>query len=225
MTTHRFGQCAAALLLGASLLGACSSYSQSQPTSRLYPVTVAESTERLELYSRPDGLSLSARDHSAVAQFVQTYAMNGTGPIFINRPAGYENGLGIQATDRLLKTVMAEVGLPPGAVEVGQYHARPGDPAPVVVSYKTLRTVPQDCHGSYDQFDLRSNGVHDGFGCFASANMAAMISDPRQLIAPLPGGVPNAQRRQVIYDRYIQGQSTAADRPAGQIQSSQNTGG
>jgi len=43
-----------------------------------------------------------------------------------------------------------------------------------------------------------------------SANLAAMITDPRQLLEPYAAGRPNAQRRQVIYDKYIQGEPTAA---------------
>ena len=38
-----------------------------------------------------------------------------------------------------------------------------------------------------------------------------MVTDPRQLLEPYAPGTPNAQRRQVIYDRYIEGQPTAAE--------------
>lgn len=56
-----------------------------------------------------------------------------------------------------------------------------------------------------------NNQPHKTFGCFHSANLAAMITDPRQLLEPYAPGTPNAQRRQVIYDRYIEGQPTAAE--------------
>ena len=224
--TKRHISVTAIAIAGAALgLSACSTVAPQHPTHLLNPVTVAESVERLELYARPDGLSLSARDQSAVNAFLAQYAAIGTGGIYINRPAGHEGGLGVQATDRMLQTAMASAGLNPAAAQGGEYYVRPGDPAPVVVSYKTLRTVPQDCMRQVDLSDTRSNGVTSNFGCVASANMAAMIQDPRQLIAPLPRGVPNAQRRQVIYDRYIQGQATGAARPAGQEQSSQESGG
>ena len=211
------------LTAAAAVLSACSTMAQPRPTAALHPVTVAETIERLELYARPDGLSLSARDRTAVAAFMQGYAASGNGALFINRPAGHMNGLGVQATDQLLSGIMREVGVSPSAAQAGEYLVRPGDPAPVVVSYATLRTVPQDCSSYGDMGDMRSNGVHPDFGCFHRANMAAMISDPRQLIAPLPQGVSNAQRRQVIYDRYIKGESTAAERPENQIQTSQET--
>lgn len=208
----------------ASVLGACSHNSQGVPTHRLHPTVVAESVERLELYARPNGMSLSARDHTAVAQFLQTYAASGTGPIFINRPASHRGGLGVMETDRLLRTVMADVGLDPRVAESGEYHVAPGNPAPVVVTYKTLRTVRQDCTYTQDVANAANNGVRPGFGCFMSANLAAMIADPAQLIAPLPNGTPNAQRRQVVYDKYIKGEPTAAARPDGQRQNSRSNG-
>jgi len=49
------------------------------------------------------------------------------------------------------------------------------------------------------------------FGCFQSANLAAMVTDPRQLLEPYAAGTPNPQRRQVIYDKYINGETTAAE--------------
>ena len=212
-------------LFGAAALAltACSTASQPTPTFRMNPTVVAESVERLELYARPDGLSLSARDASAVADFLRAYAATGNGPIYINRPAGHGGGLGVRDTDMLLTKTMRGVGLDPSVAQSGEYYARPGDPAPVVVSYATLRTVPQDCATLGSIADVRNNAPHAAFGCSQSANLAAMIGDPRQLIAPMPQGSPNAQRRQVIYDKYIQGESTGAQTPRGQRQSSQST--
>jgi pilus assembly protein CpaD len=88
-----------------------------------------------------------------------------------------------------------------------------------------LRAVSQDCSSQSDLSVTYRNSVTPEFGCFASANLAAMISDPRQLIEPYATQSPNAQRRQVVYDRYIQGTSTASERPEGQQQSSQQAGG
>ena len=220
MTTLRI---LAGTLAATAVLAGCETSSQTIPTHRLNPAVVAESVERLELYSRPNGLSLSARDRSAVAQFVSDYARAGAGPIHINRPAGFGNGLGVQETDQLLRLVMAEVGVDPRAAQTGEYYVRPGDPSPVVVSYKALRTVPQDCGMLQSITSAGGTGVRPGFGCFASANLAAMIDDPRQLLGPLPAGTPNAQRRQVIYDKYIKGEETGAVRPEEQKINSQRS--
>lgn len=196
-----------------------------EPTHRMNPVKVAESVERLELYARPDGLELSQRDEYAVAAFLDAYRAQGSGPIYINRPASAANSQGVRDTNALVDRLMSRAGISLATAQAGTYHTRPGDPAPVILSYRTLRAVPQDCANLLSLHDTHMNSVTPEFGCFASANLAAMISDPRQLIEPYTTQSPNAQRRQVVYDRYIEGVSTASERPEGQRQSSQESGG
>lgn len=216
---------ALALAAPALLSGCLQGGTLSEPTHRLHPVKVAESVERLELYARPDGLELSQRDEFAVSAFLEAYAAQGSGPIYINRPASAAHTQGIRQTDALIDRLMSRNGIHLGSAQSGTYYSRPGDPAPVVISYRTLRAVPQDCSSQSDLSVTHRNSVTPEFGCFASANLAAMITDPRQLIEPYAMQAPNAQRRQVVYDRYIEGQSTASQRPEGQQQSSQQAGG
>jgi len=200
--------CAAAALLG---LSGCAAPSMSfKPTQLRNPIKVAESIERLELYTRPNGLELSARDKLAVAQFLDGYGRAGEGPLFVNRPANSVSGLGTQQAEAVIRGLMVQGGLNPNSVQTGQYASNPGAPAPVVVSYRTLRAIPEDCLAMGSLIDTYSNQPQGGFGCFQSANLAAMITDPRQLLEPYASGQPNAQRRQVIYDRYIEGEPTAA---------------
>jgi len=174
------------------------------------PIKVAESIERLELYTRPNGLELSARDKLAVAQFLDGYGQAGEGPLFVNRPSNAVSGLGTQQAEAVIRGLMTQGGLNPSSLQTGQYASRPGAPAPVVVSYRTLRAIPENCNNMGSLTNTYSNQPHIGFGCFQSANLAAMITDPRQLLEPYAAGQPNAQRRQVIYDRYIQGETSAA---------------
>lgn len=180
------------------------------PTHLRNTVNVAESIERLELYTRPNGMELSARDKLAVAQFLDGYARSGDGELHINRPASAIFGLGTQQAEAVVRGLMAQGGLNPNAVKTGSYPSRPGAPAPVIVSYRTLRAIPQDCRSLGSLTNTYANQPHDNFGCFQSANLAAMITDPRQLLEPYASGQPNAQRRQTIYDKYIQGEPTAA---------------
>lgn len=212
---------AATMTLSACLQGG----HQIQPTHRMNPVKVAESVERLELYARPNGLELSQRDEQAVSAFMRAYAADGSGPLYINRPEAAMQTAGVSQTNALLDRLMSHSGVNPMTAQSGTYYTRPGDPAPVILSYRTLKAVPQNCAYQGDLSLTHTNGVTPEFGCFASANLAAMISDPRQLLEPYPTQAPNAQRRQVVYDRYIQGVSTASERPEGQQQSSQQAGG
>lgn len=192
-------------------LSACAVPSQTHaPTHLRNTVNVAESIERLELYTRPNGMELSARDKLAVAQFLDGYARSGDGALYINRPASAISGLGTKQAEAVIRGLMVQGGLNPNSVQTGQYMSKPGAPAPVVVSYRTLRAIPQNCAELGSLSNTYSNQPHGNFGCFQSANLAAMISDPRQLLEPYASGLPNAQRRQAIYDKYIEGEPTAS---------------
>lgn len=192
-------------------LSACAAPAIShKPTQLRNPIKVAESIERLELYTRPNGLELSARDKLAVAQFLDGYGRSGEGPLYVNRPVSALSGAGTRQAEAVIRTLMAQGGMNPGAVQIGQYASAPNAPAPVVVSYRTLRAIPANCQRLGNLTDTYSNQPRDGFGCFQSANLAAMVTDPRQLLEPYASGQPNAQRRQVIYDKYIEGVTTAA---------------
>lgn len=198
-------------------LSACATPSPSfEPTSKRNPITVAESIERLELYTRPNGLELSARDKLAVAQFLDGYRNSGDGPLYMNKPAGALSGIGTQQAEAVIRGLMRDSGIHPGAMQQGQYQSSPNSPAPVVISYRTLRAIPQKCGQWDDLMDAYNDQPHSGFGCFQSANLAAMVSDPRQLLEPYAAGNPNAQRRQVVYDKYIAGDLSAAEFPSRQ---------
>lgn len=180
------------------------------PSQLMHPVQVAESIERLELYTRPDGLELSARDKLAVAQFLDGYRNRGDGPLYMNKPSAAMSGLGTSQADQVIRGLMAQNGLNPSALQSGSYQSAPGAPAPVVVSYRALRAIPQDCRGMSNIANTYNNQPQSNYGCFMSANLAAMITDPRQLLEPYAQGTPNSQRRTVVYDKYIQGDTTAA---------------
>jgi len=197
---------------------ACSTPTSSgPPTIFKHKVQVAESIERLELYTRPTGLELSARDQVAVNQFLQAYAQQGEGPLYINVPAASAQGLGSQQAQAVIRQSLSRIGFRGAAVQTGQYQSPYGTPAPVVVSYRTLKTIPQDCRNIGDLTNTYNNQPNPNFGCFQTANLAAMIGDPRQLIQPYEMTVPDSQRRQTIYDKYIRGENPASALPDRQV--------
>lgn len=199
------------------VLSACSTPQNSYPPfSVRNPIQVAETVERLELYSRPEGMSLSARDEDAVASFLQTYGQFGDGPLYVNAPNRPNAGAGIAQTHGLLSKLMGQVGLSQARVETGQYHAANRGPAPIIVSYRRLKTLPQDCRSLGNMTMTYTNQPYENFGCSANANLAAMIEDPRQLLEPYAQTPPVMQRRSTVYDKYIQGENPASEQPARQ---------
>ena len=101
----------ACLLISGLGLAACATPNETFPPTQLRnSINVAESIERLELYTRPNGLELSARDELAVAQFLDGYARSGEGALYINRPANAVSGLGTQQAEAIIRGLRHKAG-------------------------------------------------------------------------------------------------------------------
>lgn len=201
-----------------TMMSACSTAQQTiAPNHTRYPIEVAESIERLELYTRPNGLELSARDTDAVALFLSGFQRHGSGQVLVNIPSNASRGMGAQQAESLIRNMIMQGGMAPNVVRTAQYNVHPQAPAPVIVSYKSLKTMPRTCDSMGSLLWTGSNQATASYGCSQSANLAAMIQDPRQLIEPLPYGVPSAQRRMQVYDKYIEGEATSSEFPSRQV--------
>jgi len=203
-------------LAGVSLAG-CSMYQSSYaPTDQRNKITVAETIERMELYVQPTGLNLSARDQDALSDFLYQYARDGQGPLYMNIPSNAASGMGVSQANAAIASRLQGMGIAGGNVQTGQYNARSGVNAPVVVSYRRLTTAPIDCQMGASLTHTSTNQPYQNFGCAQTANLAAMIDDPRQLLAPYDMGNSSVERRVTVIGKYAAGEPTGATRPEGQ---------
>jgi len=199
------------------LVSGCTMYQPSYgPTSLRNKVTVAETVERLELYVGQAGLHLSARDQDAVGDFIGQYSTSGEGPLYINVPANGLNTHGVTQANSVIRSLMERYGMSGANLQSGQYAAAPGALAPVIVSFRRLATVPIDCQQGASLTHTSNNQPYGNFGCAQTANLAALIDNPRQLLSPYPLDNASSVRRTTVLDRYIAGEATATPRPAGQ---------
>jgi pilus assembly protein CpaD len=193
-------------------LSGCTTYKPSfAPSVLRNKVTVTESVERLELYASQAGLQLSARDETAVGAFISQYASSGQGPLYVNVPSNGANSPGVEQAHSILKNYLGRMGLGAANVQTGQYKVAMGALAPVVVSYRRLTTAPIDCSQGASLTHTSNNQAYGNFGCAQTANLAALIDNPMQLLAPY--GIDNAYatRRMTVIDKYNAGEVTASE--------------
>ena len=198
-------------------MGACSTYQSSVgPTITRNKITVAETVERLELYAGSAGLHLSSRDQDAVADFLSGYANSGEGPLYMNVPSSAMGSQGVQQAQSVVSSFLSRLGMSGAAVQTGQYPSIPGSPAPVIVSYRHLATAPIDCQMGAALTQTFNNQPYKNFGCAQTANLAALIDNPRQLLAPYAFDPSSAVRRMKVIDSYNNAEPTATPTPDGQ---------
>jgi len=201
-----------------ALVGCATPMDSEPPLYMKNPIQISESIERLELFSRPDGMSLSARDSEAVAGFLGGYARFGDGPIYMNYPA--HTNPGVIQTRSVVQNIMGRIGMGGAPIQEGQYQSSPHAPAPVVISYRRLKALPRDCSLSSNMSRTGNNQPWREFGCSQNANLAAMVQDYRQFLEPNPMASPDMRRRMTVYDKYIKGESPASQLPPNQSISS-----
>ncbi len=223
-TSNQVKQAISVAVLGTLVMGisACSLPQKSYPPMNgRFPIEIAESVERLELYARPDGMVLSSRDQQAVAEFVGNYAAHGDGPIYVNMPDRADIQQGAHQAQSVIAQNLAMFGLSGGQMKSGSYPSGNG-PSPVIVSYRRLKALPRDCRQLGDITATYNNQPYDTYGCAYQSNLAAMISDPRQLLEPYPMTSPDTARRITVYDKYLAGENPASEQPERQEISAEN---
>ena len=204
-------------VLAALAVSGCTTYQPSYaPTVMRNKITVTESVERLELYVGQAGLHLSSRDENAVAAFLSQYASSGQGPLYINVPSSGATSQGVEQAQFIIQSYLGRMGLDGTSMQTGQYKVEEGAAAPVIVSYRRLKTVPIDCSQGASLTHTSNNQPYGNFGCAQTANLAALIDNPMQLLAPYGFDNAYAARRMTVIDKYIAGEVTASAKPEGQ---------
>lgn len=174
------------------------------PTSR-FTLQVETGTDRIALNVHETGLSPT--QHTALGALVGRYVAAGAPLIRIEAPGGEDPVSNRFAWDA--KAALEALGAP-GQIQVVAY-AAPDPRAPVLVGFETLRAAVPQCGTHWDNLSrTANNATSSNFGCAVTANLAAQIANPRDIIQPRTITPTDAGRRAVVFDHYRKGENTAA---------------
>lgn len=187
------------------------------PTQQYAP-KVEETPETLALAVHPAGVSETQR--RAIAVFADKYRADGPGELTLRVP---QSPAGAGGADNLTPTRMAaqvvtaleSLGISRAHVRVAAYDPAADPVAPVVLSYLHYAVAAMDCSRTWNNVGATgSNKPTTNFGCSNTANFAAMVADPRDLLRPVPLDPSDNTRRQVVLGKYRQGELTSTQKDA-----------
>jgi pilus assembly protein CpaD len=176
-------------------------------------IGVEQTGERFDIAVSAADVALSAEARSSLVSFGRAYRALGHGPLVMSAPSGGSNADAAARVAQETRMVLVEAGVPFAAIAGSTYDASGTDAAPVVVSFSRYEAVAPDCRPLWEQ-DLMANRhrPYESFGCANNANLAAMIEDPHDLLAPRDETPRDAARRAAVLELYRTGQSTHAAR-------------
>lgn len=205
----------APIVLGGLLSACVGGVHKEQPAPHVLAAVTPTEQFSIEVASVPDEIllaphgALSSNQSAALGELASRWRETGGSPIVVEASAGAGGGTAQAAVQAL-----QAYGVPAESVQVKP--AGEGDasaPAPVRVGFTRLAAIGPNCAGMWDELtNTGRNLTHSSFGCATTANMAAMIADPRDLTRPRDVAASDGDRRANVLGKYRKGQSTASER-------------
>ena len=205
-------------LLAATALAACDktervSYSpRDMSVEQRYPIVLAEEPVTMELPVAPGSYALTAGQRAEVASFLRSYRADASGSLVIRTPSGTRNETAALSAVEEIRRIMAEVDVSQGALKFSPYSGGRGRGVypPVILAYQGVKAQSAECGDwSVNVAANYGNNPYPNYGCSSQRNLAAMVSNPRDLETPRGMDPASSERRQTVRDKYIQGEPTA----------------
>src|SRR4051812_2420868 len=191
----------AALGLVLTSLAACAS--PAGPETAIGPRTETERwNDRVQIESHPDEVllalhaeGLSAAQNQALDGLLGRWLAAEAREIVVSAPVGSEvaGRMAMTARQRLVA-----MGAPAASVRVVGYDAAGAPAAPLKVGFlRFVAQVPQ-C-GAWDNITAtRNNTAYENFGCAVTANIAAQVANPQDLLSPRAESPIDSGRRATV---------------------------
>jgi pilus assembly protein CpaD len=180
---------------------------EATPTER-YAIQVTPAPLELKLAAHGDGLSPAQVE--ALRTFVNDWR-NADGPdITLKAPEhGPDRDAAYRTTTDARDFLIAQ-GVLPAKLRVVGYEAGGDAKAPVLVGFLRYEAKGPTCGQSWSDLTKEwDNHEYPEFGCAITANIAAQIGNPADLLQPRASDPPDAQRRQKVTDGYRQASVTS----------------
>lgn len=175
-----------------------------------HPILVQPSSQSLKVSASPAGIA--SADMARFYTFVGDYEAHGNGKIIISAPAGAEANAEVAWIADRINTM----GVSRDQILVATHDAPPNDYR-VELNYVSYQANTAPCGDwSEDLAFTMENKTAANLGCAVQHNVAAMVSDPRDLLGPHPMGGADANRRATVITNYEKGAPTAATKTADQ---------
>ncbi len=196
------------VLLAATGLAACAAPfngpSDATDERLMYPITVAPHMETLRVPFSGGGWDVSPEMNSRFTAFTRDYLENGNGAISVSVPNGDESAR------RYFAARLSDLGVPAWRIMIGASDTPSADNSVELSFIRYAAEAPACGDWSSNVANTSANLPMTNLGCASQHNLAVMVADPRDLVAPRGQDPADAQRRMTVLDKYRKGDPTPA---------------
>lgn len=201
----------AALAALAGCAGAWNGSGQALSVAEEHPISVDSQVVTLTMALDPSNPNLSSVDQARLRAFADAYLNSGHGPLTITAPSGAASDGAAADRASNIRAYLHSIGVSHDAMTGSNYRAADDRSRDLILSYTHYVATPPVCGvwqgvKARDYANLRS----PNYGCAAQNNLAAMVADPRDLVAPADSTPADASARVRMMGRYRQGEVTSS---------------
>lgn len=172
-----------------------------------HPVLISDEPETFDLHVGMRGPALSPEIETALRDYVSEYRREGTGGVTIQVPVGSANEVAAASTGRAVHYALVRAGVPHQAISVAPYQVDDrSEIAPLRVSYLRVKAVVPRCGvwPAGTDGDYR-NADYYNLGCAQTANLAAMVENPADMVRPRAAAPASGVRRAMVIKAFGEG--------------------
>ena len=172
-----------------------------------HPIVIRDKEQTLDIPVASQSYDLPHGSKMAVRGFAQSFMNSANGSISIMLPTGSANERGARTVAKGVHYEIEQAGVPPHRISMITYFAgEHGSAAPIRLSYNAVKATVSGC-GKWpaDLTEHKQNQNYHNFGCATQSNLATIIANPADLLAPRGMTEIDAERRSRAIDRYREG--------------------
>jgi pilus assembly protein CpaD len=182
-----------------------------------HPIVVSQQPHKMSLKVARGAAGLAPAQRASLIDFLTRYraADAGNSKLVISVPSGSANEVSAMSAVADMRPIIADQGFSESAISIEPYHAE-GDPQPPIrVQYLRFAAEGPSC-GKWPTNVAESprNVNYENFGCATQKNLAAMVSNPADLLGPRTMTPSSADRRDATWEKYVTGRTSGAARSA-----------
>ncbi|MCB1505410.1 MAG: CpaD family pilus assembly protein [Hyphomicrobiaceae bacterium] len=184
-----------------------------EPTQR-HPILVSQKPSTLSLRVPRGSSGLTPSQRSDVLDFGARFRASdaGNSRLVIAAPSGSSNEVAAMHAVHQIRNVLTAQGFGDAQIAIEPYSAAGGDAA-VKVSYLRYVAEAPECGTWPTNLGTDPDNVpYANFGCATQRNFAMQVANPADLLGPRTVTDRISERRDVVFGKYIKGDSTGSER-------------
>ena len=171
-----------------------------------HPIVIDEKEQVLDIPVASAAYDLPAASASSVEGFAQAFRTSQSRTITVLIPTGSPNESAARTVASSVVDKLNNSGIPIHRIRRAGYHAaQHGSAAPIRLSYNAITASVKEC-GKWPADLVAANGTknqnYHNFGCGSQSNLAAIVSNPADLLGPRGSTEIDAERRTIAIEGY-----------------------